>query len=145
MLVFGVKYRLGLILPEAKDHIHAMLAKLVNEHGKGSHAIKVGGTKDHVHILFSLSPNIALKDLVREIKSRSSRWINENRMSVGRFEWQNGYGAFSYSQSARGSVINYIENQEEHHRILTFKEELVKFLELYGIVSDPRDLPKGPQ
>lgn len=70
MLVFGVKYRLGLIQPQHEDHIHAFIGKVINEHGQGSKPIKIGGTTDHIHVLFSLSANIALKDIVREIKSR---------------------------------------------------------------------------
>lgn len=87
MLVFGVKYRLGLLPQAHRLHIHSMVGKLVNDHGKGSVPVAVGGTKDHIHVLVSLSPSIAIADLVREIKSRSSRWINENRLTVGRFEW----------------------------------------------------------
>lgn len=144
MMVFGVKYRLGLIAPEFREHLHSTIALLIKDHGKGSHPICVGGTHDHVHVFFSLSVNIAIKDLAREIKSRSSRWINENRLAMGHFEWQSGYAAFSYSQSARPQVIKYINDQEEHHRRHTFREELEDFLAKYDLVSDIRDLPHDP-
>lgn len=145
MLVFGVKYRLGLLAPEMREHVHALIGRIINDHGKGSRPICIGGTADHVHILLSLSTSISIADLTREIKSRSSRWINERRLTLGRFGWQNGYGAFSYSQSARPQVIEYIKNQEAHHRTLSFREELERFLELYNLTSDPRDLPDAPQ
>lgn len=144
MAIFGVKYRLALINKDFRPYLHSFLSKIVEEHGKGSHAICIGGTQDHVHILFSLSSNIALSDLIREIKSRSSRWINENHHTVGRFEWQRGYGAFSYSQSAIVNVVKYVENQEEHHRHRSFREEFEEFLKKYDLVSDPRDLPQDP-
>lgn len=144
MLVFGVKYRLGLLPQAHRLHIHSMVGKLVNDHGKGSVPVAVGGTKDHIHVLVSLSPSIAIADLVREIKSRSSRWINENRLTVGRFEWQAGYGAFSYSQSSREDVMRYVFNQEEHHRRMTFREELEWFLKRFEVACDPQTLPNDP-
>ncbi|MDE6543071.1 MAG: transposase [Muribaculaceae bacterium] len=142
MMVFGVKHRVALIHPHWRGHLHSTVAKILNEHGKGSHCICVGGTGDHIHVFFSLSVNIAISDLAREVKSRSSRWINEHKLAMGHFEWQSGYAVFSYSQSDRQKVINYINNQEEHHRRRSFREEVEKFLELYNLVSDPRDLPK---
>ena len=79
--------------------------------------------------------------MVREIKSRSSRWINEQRLIPYRFDWQKGYGAFSYSKSLRDTVIHYINNQEEHHRVKTFREELEALFRAFEIDIDPRDLP----
>ncbi len=144
MVVFGVKYRLRLIDKNMKQPLHNMLWKILEAHGKGSKTLAIGGTADHVHVFFTLSPNIALSDLVREIKSRTSRWINEQGLCTGSFEWQRGYGAFSYSQSSKSQVLAYIGNQEEHHKRLTFREELQRFLDSYELISDPRDLPSDP-
>jgi REP element-mobilizing transposase RayT len=88
---------------------------------------------DHVHILVGLKPTIALSNLVRDIKSNSSKFINDQKWILGKFEWQHGFGAFSCSHSQLTKVINYIQNQEEHHKIKTFREEYVEFLQAYTI------------
>lgn len=84
-------------------------------------------------ILIGLKPNAALSNIVRDIKANSSKFINEKQWIAGKFEWQNGFGAFSYSHSQLTSVIKYIENQEEHHRTKTFREEDIEFLKLYNV------------
>lgn len=142
MAVFGVKYRLRMINHDIRESVHKMIWTILEAHGKGSKPLAIGGTADHIHILFTLSPNIALSDLLREVKSRSSRWINEQY--GGGFEWQRGYGAFSYSQSSKANVLAYIGNQEEHHRKISFREEVQRFLASYELASDPRDLPADP-
>lgn len=141
MIVFGVKNRQRLLISEIRPKVYAAITKIILDHGKGSKVIAIGGVDDHVHILISLSSSITLSDLIREIKSRSSRWINDQRLIPFHFEWQKGSGAFSYSQSHRQSVINYINNQEEHHRIKTFREELEAFFAAYDLPVNPRDLP----
>lgn len=88
---------------------------------------------DHIHILIGLKPNKALSDLVRDIKANSSRFINEKAWINGKFEWQTGFGAFTYSHSQLTYVINYIQNQEEHHKTKTFKEEYIEFLKLFNV------------
>lgn len=88
---------------------------------------------DHIHILVGIKPNIPLSDLVRDIKSSSSKFINEQKWINGKFEWQTGFGAFSYGHSQLTNVIKYIENQEEHHKTKTFKEEYMAFLKLFNI------------
>ncbi|MDE5750216.1 MAG: transposase [Duncaniella sp.] len=142
MVVFSVKNRICQLHGEIRPLLYAAICKIVEAHGKGSRVVTIGGISDHIHILIGLSTTITIADLVREIKSRSSRWINENRLVQGHFEWQSGYGAFSYSQSARPQVINYIQNQEEHHRHKTFREELEALLKRYDVDFDPRGLPK---
>lgn len=142
MLVFGVKYRLGLITRDLRPNLHAFIGSLIKNHGNGSSPIRIGGTADHIHVLMKLSPKISIAEIAREIKSRSSRWINENKLIMGRFAWQTGYSAFSYSSSAREDVIRYIDNQEEHHKRYTFREEIERLLKLYDIDFDPRDLPQ---
>jgi REP element-mobilizing transposase RayT len=103
-----------------------------------SSVIAANGTEDHLHILFAISRKHAIAEIVREIKSRSSKWIKEEFDALGDFAWQSGYGIFSVSQSKRDQVVRYIQNQEEHHRKTTFKDEFRKLLELHGIAYDEK-------
>jgi len=93
---------------------------------------------EHVHLLFNLPSNKMLKDIAKSLKGESSRWINENGLVQGRFKWQRGYGGFSVSASQVDVVKKYIENQDEHHKRQTFKEEYEMFLEQYGIEDGNR-------
>ena len=93
---------------------------------------------DHIHILIGLRPTQSISDLMKAIKQNSSLWINENKLSRFHFEWQEGYGAFSYSKSQVDKVIHYIRNQEIHHHKKTFKEEYLDFLEKFGIDFEER-------
>jgi putative transposase len=95
---------------------------------------------DHVHILIGYQPSQSLPDLLRDIKANSSKFINENNWIPGKFRWQEGYGAFSYSHSNINDVIQYINNQEEHHRKTKFKEEYQKFLKVFEVEYDPQYL-----
>ena len=93
----------------------------------------INGMPDHLHLLIGLKPDCNLSDLVRTIKANSSKWINENRFVVEKFQWQTGFGAFSVGTSSVDAVINYIKTQEEHHRKKTFREEYIEFLDTYQI------------
>jgi len=93
---------------------------------------------DHLHLLVGLRPDSSLSDLVRDVKANSSKFINENRWVAGRFSWQEGFGAFSYSRSQLGMVIRYIENQQKHHVTKTFREEYVELLEKFNVDYDAR-------
>ena len=93
---------------------------------------------DHLHLLVGLKPDVALSDLVRDIKAGSSKFINDKHWVKGRFSWQEGFGAFSYSRSQLGAVIRYIENQQKHHTRQTFREEYVALLEKFGVEYDPQ-------
>jgi len=95
---------------------------------------------DHVHILIGYNPSQSLPDLLRDIKSNTSRFINEKRWMPGKFQWQEGYGSFSYSRSQIDDVINYIKNQEEHHKRSTFKEEYLMLLQKFDVEYDDRYL-----
>jgi REP element-mobilizing transposase RayT len=95
---------------------------------------------DHVHIFIGYNPSQPLPDLVRDTKANSSKFINEKKLMPGRFQWQEGYGAFSYSRSQIDDVINYINSQEQHHKKASFKEEYLKLLEKYEVDYDPRYL-----
>ena len=94
----------------------------------------INGMPDHIHLLLSIKPAIALSDLIRDIKANSSRFINEQRWVQGRFEWQHGFGAFTCNPAELDTIINYIKNQEEHHKMKSFKEEYVNLLNYNNIV-----------
>lgn len=141
-IVFGVYNRIGLIMPEVQPRLHEYLGGILTRNK--CKPIIIGGTADHVHILVGFVPDVALSDLVRIVKSVSSKWINDNRLSQGRFEWQRGYGAFTYSRSQLDAVAGYIRNQPEHHRHKTFAEEFKEFLNRAGIEYDDRYLPHNP-
>ena len=130
-IVFAVKGRQNLISNKWKDELYKYITGIVtNENQK---LISINGMPDHIHILIGIKPNKALSDLVRDIKANSSRFINEKRWINGKFEWQSGFGAFTYSHSHLANVINYIQNQEEHHKTKTFKEEYIGFLKAFEI------------
>lgn len=96
----------------------------------------IGGIEDHIHILVSMSPAQSPSDLMADVKRSSSLWINDNHFTKGKFSWQEGFGAFSYSKSQIHDVANYIENQEKHHRQKTFIEEYLDFLKRFEIEFD---------
>jgi len=98
---------------------------------------------DHLHVFFGMRPNQSLSDLMQDIKGSSSRWINDQKFVKGRFEWQEGYGAFSYSKSQAPSVIAYVQNQELQHRKKSFLEEYREFLTKFGIDYDDRYIFKA--
>lgn len=136
-VIFSTKSRQPLLRPKnVQNEIHAYLAGTLKN--LGCDAIKIGGTADHVHVLASLSRTISLADLIQRLKGASSKVLKEK--GIREFSWQNGYGAFSVSESNIESVAAYIENQEEHHRTLTFQEEFRAFLKKHRIPFDERYL-----
>jgi REP element-mobilizing transposase RayT len=130
-VVFAVKGRQNLISNIWKDELFKYITGIVTN--EGQKLIAINGVSDHIHILIGIKPNKALSDLVRDIKANSTRFINEKAWVNGKFEWQTGFGAFSYSHSNLTNVIRYIQNQEEHHKAKTFKEEYVAFLEAFDV------------
>jgi len=101
-------------------------------------ALSIGGTEDHVHGLLSLPATMSFAKAVQLIKGGSSKWIHDNFSKHKKFEWQEGYGAFSVSASQIGKTMAYIQNQKEHHRKKTFREEFIEFLDRHGVEYDPR-------
>ena len=136
--MFAVKRRENLIHPDWRYKLHRYISGIIT--GNGATSLAVGGWKDHVHIFFGMPVTTSIADLMRIVKTNSSKWINEQKFIKGKFEWQSGYGAFSYSRSQRNNVINYILNQEEHHRVKTFKEEYLKMLSDFNVVHDEKYL-----
>jgi putative transposase len=105
---------------------------------EGGILLEIDGIEDHVHILAKLKPSLAVSEMLNKIKSNSSKWVNENPKSARRFGWQEGYAAFSVSESQASNVRDYIRNQREHHQRISFQEEFIAILEKHGVTYDPR-------
>ena len=136
-IVFGTKDREPSILPTWRHELHEYLGGSVR--GLGGFPEGVGGVADHVHLLIGLKATHCLADLVRELKKASTAWVREHPNSAT-FAWQTGYAGFTVSASGRGAVRDYIANQEEHHRVRTFREEYVMMLTKANIEYDPQYL-----
>ena len=137
-VVFAVQGRQNVIRPERKEELHKYITGIITR--QGQKLLAVHCLPDHTHILIGLKPGMALSDLVREIKTGATNHINENRWVAGRFAWQEGFGAFSYSHSQLTDVIRYIQNQEQHHAKKGFREEYLEFLKKFNVTHDDRYL-----
>lgn len=135
-LIFAVKFRKALIHKEWKDDLYKYITGIIQN--RKHKLLCINGMPDHVHILIGLRPNQSISDLVQEVKSISSKWINEKKFIPYRFEWQDSFGAFSYGKSQINDVIRYIDNQEKHHHKKSFREEYVDFLEKFEIEYDEK-------
>ena len=135
-VVFSVQNRISLIRPEWQIELYKYITGIIQNNGHK--LIAINGMPDHVHIFIGLKPNQSLSDLMQDVKGDSSKWINSHDYVKGRFEWQTGYGAFSYSISQIDSVVKYIDNQYLHHKKISFKEEYLEFLEKFKIPYDER-------
>jgi len=142
-IVFAVKYRQNMIDPVWKEDLYKYMTGIIQNHGHK--VIIINGMPDHVHCLIGFRPVQALSELVKFLKQDSSRWINDNRLTICRFRWQEGFGAFSYSKSHLQRVIKYIQNQEHHHRRSSFREEYLNMLKSNEINYDERYLFKDPE
>jgi putative transposase len=134
--VFAVKFREAIIDKTWKPELLSVIGNLIKENDCKSFI--VNGVEDHIHCLIGLRPRVSISELMQSVKAKSSKWINEQKLTPERFEWQEGYGVFSYSHSHINSVYKYIENQEEHHKKRTFKEEYLDFLEKFEVPFDER-------
>ena len=134
--VFAVKYREAVIEKIWKEELFGVIGNLVNE--TECKTILVNGVEDHVHCFFGLEPKVFVSDVMKNAKAKSSKWLNESGLLKHRFEWQKGFGAFSYSHSHIDKVFNYIKNQEAHHKKETFREEYIKMLKAFGVEYDER-------
>ena len=135
-VVFAVEGRQNLIPPEHNDELQKFITGIVS--GQRQKLIAINNMPDHLHLLVGLRPDSSLSDLVRDIKAGSSKFIKEKRWVAGRFSWQEGFGAFSYSRSQLGTVIRYIQNQQRHHAKKSFREEYVELLERFGVVYNAK-------
>jgi len=130
-LVFAVRNRNASLVPGIRDRVFQYMGGIVSDMGHKS--IIINGTSNHVHLFIGWNPSISLSETVHDVKRSSSLFINEQKLCSGSFYWQDGYGAFSYSQSHIDQVYNYILNQETHHRQKTFREEYVEFLQKFAV------------
>lgn len=137
-IVFSVKERTCLISSFWKDQLYAYITGIIQNYGHK--VLAINGVGDHIHILVGFRPNQSLSELMKFVKRDSTIWINKKQFVRGKFAWQEGYGAFSYSYSHINSVIDYIKNQEKHHSRKTFREEYLKLLELYNIEHENKKL-----
>lgn len=133
-VVFAVKYREAVINKLWKTALLGVIGNLINE--TGCKAILVNGVEDHIHCLVGLKPAISISELMKTVKAKSSKYINDHRLTSHRFEWQVGYGVFSYSHSEIDNVYHYIANQEEHHKKQMFREEYLEFLDKFRVTYD---------
>ena len=137
-IVFAVKNRNGLIHQSWEEELYKYITGIVTN--KEQKMLAINGMPDHIHILIGMRPSCCLSDLVREIKKSSGNYINEKKLSKNTFEWQAGYGAFSYSHSNLDNVISYIKNQKEHHKRRSFRVEYIDFLEKFQIKHEEQFL-----
>ena len=136
--IFAVSGRENAITTQFKEDLLGYIGGIVKNHKHSVFAIN--SHFDHVHMFLGVHPSQSISDLMRDVKSNSSRFMNEKRSSNRRFEWQDGYAAFSYARSQREQVIKYIETQEEHHRERSFREEVIEMLQKFEIQFDERYL-----
>ena len=134
--VFAVENRQSLITQDFKEDLYKYITGIVKN--QGQKLIAINGMPDHVHILIGLKPAMALADLVREVKADSTNFVNEEKFVRGRFNWQEGYGAFSYGHSQLDTIIRYIQKQETHHSKHSFKREYLSLLRKFDIAFDDK-------
>lgn len=132
--VFAVQNRQSLISDVWKDELFKYITGILQNNGHKM--LQINGMTDHIHLLFGMRPMQSLSNLMQQIKQDSSKWVNQQRLVNGRFSWQAGYGAFSYSRSQLPAVIAYIQNQDKHHKKKTFREEYLEFLEKWEVDYD---------
>ena len=134
--VFTVQNRACVIHKRWQEELYRYITGIVQNHGHK--VLAINGMPDHVHLFFGMRPTQSLSELMQAVKGDSSKWINEKQLVRGRFSWQEGYGAFSYSKSHVPNVIQYIKNQEQHHRTRTFIEEYHDLLDKFGVSFEKR-------
>jgi len=137
-VIFVVKGRENVLSDKIRPALFSYISGILKN--TGQYPLAVNGYKDHVHVFFEMQPSKSLSDIVRIVKSNSSKWINEHNLLNGKFEWQTGYGAFTYSRSQRSTVIQYIMKQAGHHSKKSFRDEYLELLKSYEIEYDDRYL-----
>jgi putative transposase len=130
-LIFAVKGRQSLLKKEYRQDFFKVIFSMITD--LGHFPICVNGMSDHVHCLVGLNPDMKISELVKDLKTKSSHFLSDKRWSNSKFQWQNGYGAFSYSKSQIDKVYKYILKQEEHHKTMSFREEYIGFLNRFEI------------
>lgn len=136
--IFAVEHRAELIQPQWKEDLFKYIAGIFRN--KKQKLIAIGGIEDHIHLLFGLRPSVAISDLIRDVKSDSTEFVNKKRFVPGRFSWQEGFGAFSYSRSDLDTVAKYVLDQEKHHKKRSFRDEYVTLLDRFEVEYEDRYL-----
>lgn len=134
--IFAVKYREAVVKKDWQSQLFGAIGNLINE--ANCKTIIVNGVEDHVHCFLGLKPVVSVSDLMQTVKAKSSKYINDHSLTPHRFEWQDGYGVFSYSQAQVEKVYNYVLNQQEHHKKQTFKDEYLLLLKKFKITYDEK-------
>lgn len=137
-VVFAVQHRQNLINKDKKEELHKYITGIIRN--KNQKLFAINSMPDHVHIFIGVKPSVALSDLVRDIKNNSSTFINEKKWVMGKFNWQKGFGAFSYGHSQIDTVVKYIQNQDSHHAKKTFNEEYLEILKKFNVEYDDKYL-----
>lgn len=130
-IIFSPYGRENLIRERIRNELYKYITGIVKK--KNQKMMIINGMPDHIHIFIGFSPHIAISDLVRDIKSNTTNFINDRRLIMGKFQWQRGFGAFTYSKSQVKTVMDYIRNQEKHHKGKTFREEYLEFLNRFDV------------
>lgn len=130
-VVFAVKNREALIKPMWEEELYKYITGIITN--KGQKMLAINGTENHIHFFIGMKPDCCLSDLVREIKKSSNSFINGKKLSPFKFQWQEGFGAFSYNHAQLSLIINYIKNQKEHHKKKTFRDEYLELLQAFEI------------
>ena len=139
-IVFAVQGRQNLITENNREKLEKYICGIVSN--KKSKPLAIFCNPDHTHILIGLHPSVSISDMARDVKANSSKWINEQKMIMGNFNWQEGFGAFTYSKSQIDAVAKYILNQPKHHKRTLFKDEYINLLKKFKIDYDEKYLFK---
>ena len=137
-IVFAVKYRAAVLDKAWRSQVFGVMGNLVNE--TKCKTILINGVEDHVHCFVGLRPAVSVSELMKTVKAKSSKYINDHRLTPDRFEWQEGFGVFSYHQELVDVVFKYIQNQEQHHAVQTFAEEYLGLLKEFNVEYDEQYL-----
>ena len=132
--IFAVKYRKAVIDKKWNEKLFGVIGNLINE--TKCKTLIVNGAEDHVHCFIGLKPVVPISELMKTVKAKSSKYINDHSLTTSHFEWQEGYGVFSYRQNDVDSIYKYIQNQEEHHQIQTFRDEYLELLKEFKVEYD---------
>jgi len=136
--VFSTKGREPMITPQIRIELYRYMGGIIRR--EGGKLLEIGGMPDHVHMVIKLRPVTSLSEVMKKVKGKSSKWINEQGKLIGRFSWQDGYGAFSVSESQVSTIIRYVKEQGKRHRSLSFKEEFIRILECNHVEFDAQFL-----
>ena len=139
--VFAVKYRKAVLDKAWRSKLQGVIGNLINE--TGCKTIIVNGVEDHMHCFLGLKPVVSVSELMKTVKAKSSKYINDHSLTKERFEWQEGYGVFSYRHHDIDQIYKYIQNQEDHHRKQSFREEYLDLLKEFEIIYDEQYVFQG--